>query len=903
MAAAPTEVAEAAALSLQLLPLASQVAWAFAASAASAPPVPTSGSRVWRVPPGLEPPIHPDALATLTELLCPPPVGGVGGSATRVVVVGPPGVGKTTLVRTACARMRPRFQQAWALDGSSEAALLAGLDGMARDVGLGRLAPDQVTSAVRARLSLPDAAGGWLLVVEGVHGGMAARHLPDLLPNVGGCLVVTARSAAVLTGGDAPAPGRDPDGWAVVALAPLGVDAAAAHLAAITTKTTTITPPATMPTAAWVELLGGLPLALAQAARALTTAASPAAYQAAVADLAGAPRQRYHRDALITAQLAVHTVVQEYPRVSHLCQLLQVVPAAGVPRALLAAAYARRVGLNTAAAAAEPLVAALEAAGLVAIAGAWLAVHPLVQLAMAAVVAPCDEEHLAALVGCLCGQVYEALAASDALLMRQLVALLEAALAWAGGTLPSSPERMHAWVACSLAYDHVLLQPRHGRAALERALALVCPDRDQSAKRLVRAARTYERARETAGNMDQGALDRPRLLLERALLIQERLLGADHIDTATTAAALGSVLGARGNPEAQRQLLERALATQERVHGRDHPLLTFTLVGLGGAYAALGDLQRRADVLERALALQDRMTGSAPSLASGAPGGPPAAAAAARREEQIDLASTLNNLGNTYGALGVPKRQRELLTRALAINELLHGPDHLEVATTLHNLGAAHGALGQPREQLALLERALAIRERRYGPDHLKVAGTLTNMANAHGALGNAAMQRMLLERALALYDGAAALGAGPADTPANDLAPAVIATLFNLGMACRTLRDLAAARAYLQRCLTLARSSHGADHATFKRVQAALARLPADEDMGTSVSPSPRGSLTSLSGAPRVSLGGGGRPSAELDRPSSRSQLLLERPRMSQEQGPTDRRPPARKECGCVAM
>ena len=119
------------------------------------------------------------------------------------------------------------------------------------------------------------------------------------------------------------------------------------------------------------------------------------------------------------------------------------------------------------------------------------------------------------------------------------------------------------------------------------------------------------------------------------------------------------------------------------------------------------------------------------------------------------MAITLTNLGNAYGALGDAAKKKELLERALAIEEAAYGPDHPEVAITLTNLGNAYGDLGDAAKQKELLERALAIKEAAYGPDHTAVAITLTNLGNAYGELGDPAKQKELLERALAIEEAA----------------------------------------------------------------------------------------------------------------------------------------------------
>ena len=62
-----------------------------------------------------------------------------------------------------------------------------------------------------------------------------------------------------------------------------------------------------------------------------------------------------------------------------------------------------------------------------------------------------------------------------------------------------------------------------------------------------------------------------------------------------------------------------------------------------------------------------------------------------------------------------------MLERALAIKERAYGPDHVKLAITLWNLAEVHENLGDTVKQREILERALAINEA-YGPDHSETA-------------------------------------------------------------------------------------------------------------------------------------------------------------------------------------
>ena len=82
------------------------------------------------------------------------------------------------------------------------------------------------------------------------------------------------------------------------------------------------------------------------------------------------------------------------------------------------------------------------------------------------------------------------------------------------------------------------------------------------------------------------------------------------------------------------------------------------------------------------------------------------------------VAKTLTNLGNAEGDLGNTSRQRELLERALKIDEGFYGQDHTEVAKTLTNLGIAECELGRVEAGKKILERSAEMLSRHYGPSH-----------------------------------------------------------------------------------------------------------------------------------------------------------------------------------------
>ena len=70
----------------------------------------------------------------------------------------------------------------------------------------------------------------------------------------------------------------------------------------------------------------------------------------------------------------------------------------------------------------------------------------------------------------------------------------------------------------------------------------------------------------------------------------------------------------------------------------------------------------------------------------------------------------------------------EYFTRQLETYEQIYEQNDQEISGALTNLGLAYGDLGNAEKARELLERALAMDERKYGPDHCKVAMNLANV-------------------------------------------------------------------------------------------------------------------------------------------------------------------------------
>lgn len=220
------------------------------------------------------------------------------------------------------------------------------------------------------------------------------------------------------------------------------------------------------------------------------------------------------------------------------------------------------------------------------------------------------------------------------------------------------------------------------------------------------------------------------------------------------------------------------------------------LIWMDDGYSDLGNPRRQKELLERALPIFKEYYSP----------------------DHFQVVRTLGNLGIVYGALGDHKKAKELFERALVIQEKHYGPDHFEFAKTFVNLGITYGALGNHKRKKELLEQALPIFEKHYGFDHFQVAMVLANLGNVYGNLGNLRKAKKLLERDLAIQE----------KYYGSDHFQ-VAKTLANLGNAYRDLGNYEKRKELLLRALPIFEKHYGPGHPEVAKLLANLSIVHGD--------------------------------------------------------------------------
>lgn len=143
----------------------------------------------------------------------------------------------------------------------------------------------------------------------------------------------------------------------------------------------------------------------------------------------------------------------------------------------------------------------------------------------------------------------------------------------------------------------------------------------------------------------------------------------------------------QGDYARAKPLLERALALDERVLGAQHPMVASDLSGLAELDRAQAHYDEAQPLLERAL----RIYQTAPGV------------------NDDDVAETQNLLARVYKSQGKYGEAESLYKKALEGNQKVLGPDHPNVATVLDNLAFLYWVWHRPELAETYFERGQAI--------------------------------------------------------------------------------------------------------------------------------------------------------------------------------------------------
>ena len=216
---------------------------------------------------------------------------------------------------------------------------------------------------------------------------------------------------------------------------------------------------------------------------------------------------------------------------------------------------------------------------------------------------------------------------------------------------------------------------------------------------------------------DTNRLGEAEPLMRRALAIGEASYGAEHPRMALRLNNLAQLLQATNRLEEAEPLMRRALAIAEAGYGTEHPYVANCLNNLTTLLQTTNRLGEAEPLLRRALSIDEASYGA----------------------EHPNVATDLNNLPGLLQATNRLREAEPLMRRALAIDEASYGADHPDVAIDLATLAGLLQATNRLGEAEPLMRRMVVIFltfQRATGHPHPHRDAALANHANLLRAMG-----------------------------------------------------------------------------------------------------------------------------------------------------------------------
>eukprot|EP00058_Branchiostoma_floridae_P016693 XP_002602181.1 hypothetical protein BRAFLDRAFT_76869 [Branchiostoma floridae] len=306
---------------------------------------------------------------------------------------------------------------------------------------------------------------------------------------------------------------------------------------------------------------------------------------------------------------------------------------------------------------------------------------------------------------------------------------------------------------------------------------------------------------------------------EQSIQMKRSIYGEDtaHLDIAASLNNLGATWRNLGDYRKAISYYEQAIQMKRSIYGEDtaHPDIAASLNNLGATWRNLGDHRKAISYYEQAL----EMTRSIYALSN--LGDHRKAISYYEQALEMtrsiygedtahpDIATSLNNMGNTWGDLGDHRKAISYYEQALQMMRSIYGKNtaHPDIVKSLNNLCVAWREVGDYRKAISYYEQSIQMKRSIYGEDtaHPDIAGSLNNLGATWRNLGDHRKAISYYEQALEMTRSIYGKGTAHSD---------IAGSLNNLGNALSNLGDHRKAISYYEQALEMTRSIYGEDTA-----------------------------------------------------------------------------------------
>ncbi len=237
----------------------------------------------------------------------------------------------------------------------------------------------------------------------------------------------------------------------------------------------------------------------------------------------------------------------------------------------------------------------------------------------------------------------------------------------------------------------------------------------------------YNKAHSGETTLDHEAL-RDRLnILEQNLQVQIKSKGEDSDSVAAILNQQANLYYEQFRYEKAEPLYIHSLMIREKVLGSEHPAVATSLNNLAGLYESQGKYEEAEPLYTRSLTIREKVLGS----------------------EHPDVASSLYNLAGLYYSQRKYEEAEPLITRSLMISEKVLGSEHPAVATILNNLTGLYYRQGKYEQAEPLYLRALEMRRKFFEESHPDISKTLRSLSRLYCKQGHPKRAEALLRNSI----------------------------------------------------------------------------------------------------------------------------------------------------------
>ena len=219
-------------------------------------------------------------------------------------------------------------------------------------------------------------------------------------------------------------------------------------------------------------------------------------------------------------------------------------------------------------------------------------------------------------------------------------------------------------------------------------------------------------------------------ITEQALLIYEKQLGEKDIIVAKTLVTIGRIYSEIGNYEVAEKYLTKGYLIYKDCYGNDNPETAKAKFRLAVAHKHVGLYSRARKEIEEILQVYKKNYG----------------------EDNKKTAQALVTLSSVYKHMGFVQESITLLEQVLMIFKKHYGEDHIKVARILVILADAYKTGGLYTNAKAVLEEGHSIYKKHYNDDSITIAWTSVILSSLYKDLGNYNKSIEILENSLIVY-------------------------------------------------------------------------------------------------------------------------------------------------------